>query len=122
MKALYIYNPHNNNELSLIDRAKQEMGVSIIAVTVEEIPELLKGFVRATPALIIVNDDLQGEHLLTEGVDGNLLITTMLYKRMEEEDLALHQQETHRLDNFVRSENMKAIDEYTLELIMEGLL
>jgi hypothetical protein len=122
MKALYIVNGYSAQELALIERAKQEMGNYIEVVELSTLQEPLKKLVRSTPALIIVNDDLQGENLISEGVDGKLLATAMLYKRMEEEDLAIHQQETHRLDNLINIEKTKAIDDYTAELLEGGLL
>jgi hypothetical protein len=122
MKVLFIYNPYNNKELDIIERAKQEMGSYIEVKSIEEVSQAVKNYVRATPALIVVNDDLQGEGLLSEGVDGKLIATAMLYKRLEEEELAIHQAETFRLDNMIKIENTRAIDNYTLSLIEGGFL
>lgn len=122
MKALYIYNPHSTLERNLISRAKDEMATNIQVISVDECPLMIRNFVRVTPALIIVTDDLQGDHLLSETGDGQLLATAMLNKRMEEEDLAIHQMETHRLDNMINNEKTKVIDNYTLELIDGGVI
>jgi hypothetical protein len=122
MKALYIYNPHSAPELDLIQRAQNEMGSYIEAISVDNLPELMRRFVRATPALIPVNDDLQGENLTSEGVDGQLLATAMLYKRLEEEEASIHNAQSARLDNMINAERTKAIDDYTLELIDGGLI
>jgi hypothetical protein len=69
-----------------------------------------------------VNDDLQGENLTSEGVDGQLLATAMLYKRFEEEEASIHNAQSARLDNMINAERTKAIDDYTLELIDGGLI
>lgn len=99
------------------------MATYVDSVDVMEVDEAKEKFhIRATPAIIPICDHWQGEELLKEGVDGQLLITATAYKLNEEEDLAIHQQETHRLDNFVKSEVMRELDEYTLDLIEEGLL
>jgi len=122
MKALFIYNPHSASELSIIERAQSEMASYIETVNVDDCPSMVRNLVRATPALIIVNDDLQGENLTAEGIDGKLIATAMLYKRLEEEDLAIHQAETNRLDNLIKTEKTTAIDNYTLELITGGVI
>jgi hypothetical protein len=60
--------------------------------------------------------------LTAEGTDGKLLATARLYKRLEEEELAIHQAATNRLDNMVKTEKQNAIDAYTLELVDGGIL
>lgn len=122
MKALYIVNNFSTQEMKLIDRVKQEVGGYIEIIQLSDAPKEIKDLVRTTPALIIASDDLQGDNLLAEGIDGKLVVTAMLYKRLEEEELAIHQQETHRLDNLIKIENTRAIDNYTIELIEGGLL
>jgi len=122
MKALYIYNPHSANELLLIERAKSEMDGYVMVISIDDVAQDIKNLVRATPTLIIVSDDLQGEELTKEGVDGNLLSTAILCKRLEEEELAVHKSETYRLDNFVKGENIKAIDNFTMDLILGGVI
>ena len=122
MKALYIYNPHNAKEVSLIDRAKSEMATYINVYSVEELPVMLRYYIRTTPALIIVTDDLQGENLISEDIDGKLLATAMLYKRLEEEELIIHNQETNRLDNLIRIEKEKAVFEEYQKLVDTGKL
>jgi hypothetical protein len=118
MKALYIYNPNSEPELALIEKAQKEMSSYITTVSVDDCPQMLRNLVRATPALIIVSDDLQGEGLIAEGVDGKLLVTAMLYKRLEEEDLAIHNVETHRLDNMISAEVQKKIDTIAEKVIL----
>lgn len=122
MKALFVYNPHSTPELLIIERAQNEMPGYLEVVSVFDIPEPLKRLVRATPALIPVTDDLQGEGLMAEGVDGKLLATAMLYKRLEEEEAAIHQAETHRLDNFVNGEKTAAQDELLIDLLEREVL
>jgi len=122
MKALYIYNPHSLNELSLIERAKTEMATYVDIVSLDEIPDMLKKYVRATPALIVINDDLQGDGLTATGTDGQLLATAMLYKRLDEEEVAIYNQNNARLDSMINAEKNKAIDDYTLSLIEEGII
>ncbi|OUM86643.1 MAG: hypothetical protein BAA01_11585 [Bacillus thermozeamaize] len=122
MKALFIYNPHSTPERNIIERAQNEMPGYLEIVSVFDLPAPLKRLVRATPALIPVTDDLQGEGLLGEGVDGKLLATAMLYKRLEEEEAAIHQAETHRLDNFVNGEKAAAQDELLMDLLNREVL
>lgn len=122
MKALYVYNQYSNSEMANLDRANSEIGYVIDFIEVNALPEILKNYVRATPALLVFSDDLQGANLLGEGVDGNLLVTAMLYKRMEEEELAIHQAATNRLDNMIRIETIKAQDALMDDLIERGVL
>lgn len=122
MKALFVYNSYSQTELQVIERAKLEMGNMIDVVDVNQISPELKQYVMTTPALIAITEDLQGSNLTSDGTDGNLIVTAMLNKRMEEEDLAVHQSTTHRLDNLIGIEKTKAIDAYTVELLEGGLL
>ena len=122
MKALYIYNPNSASELLLIERAQEEMGSYIAVISIDDLSQETKSLVRTTPALLIVSDDLQGEELTKEDVDGQLVVTGMLYKRLEEEELCIHQAETNRVDCLIETEKTKAIDDYTEELILSGVI
>jgi len=122
VKAIYVYNAHSAPERAMIERAQQEVSSYIEIISMDELPDFLRQFVRTTPALIPVTDDLQGEELLAEGTDGKLLMTAILYKRLEEEEAAIHQAETRRLDNMIRVEKAQAVDDYTLELIHGGVI
>ena len=123
MKLLFVYSQHSAVEKALIERAKAEMSGYVDEIEVMELEEAKEHFhIRATPCLIPLLDHLQGESLLAEGIDGKLLLTAEAYKMHETEELAVHQTETHRLDNFVVAEKQTAIDDYTLELVGEGLI
>ena len=82
MRVLYIYNPHNAKEVELKDRALseiQEVVEEVEAIDFTEISKIYK--IRATPALIFLRDDLQGENLLTENVEnGKLLVVGSVLK------------------------------------------
>lgn len=122
MKALYIYNPYNAQEITLIERVKSELWGYVQVVPIDEAPNLIRSIVRETPALISADEHLQGENLIKDGVDGKLLLTAIMYQRMEADEDALFDQSTVRLDNFVKGENTKAIDHYTLELVDGGII
>ena len=123
MKIFFVYSKDDARQLKLIDRVKIELATYVDEVVVMEETEAKEKFhVRATPALIPMCDHWQGEELLKEATDGKLLVTATAYKLSEEEDKALHQSETHRLDNMIKIENTKAIDDYTMELIEGGLM
>ncbi len=123
MKILFIYSQHDARQKALIDRVKNEMSTYVDEIEVLEVEKAKEHFhIRATPAIIPICDHWQGEALMAEGVDGQLLITATAYKLNEEEDFAIHQAETNRLDNFIKAEKLKAVDEYTTELIEGGKL
>lgn len=123
MKILFIYSQHDNRQLRLIEQAKQEMVTYVDEVVVMEVEEARQHFhIRSTPAIIPICDHWQGEELMKEGVDGELLITATAYKLNEEEDLAIHQAETYRLDNMINGEKISSIDDYTMELIVGGII
>lgn len=122
MKALYVYNPNSKKELEVIKRAKKEMDKYITLIPLDSASNEIKSLIRDTPALIIVSDSLQGQELIKDGVDGALIATAMLYKRLEEEEAFIHNAKTYRLDNIVNREKIKAVDDYTEELIISGVL
>jgi len=122
LKALYIYNPHSSIEVGLIERVKTEMGGYVELLDVASVPKELKKLVRATPAVLFAPDYLQGEELTNENVDSGLLLISEMYKELEADELAIHNQETLRLDQFVNGEKQTAIDDYTMDLIIGGVI
>jgi len=123
LRTLFIYNPYSASEIKILDRVRQEFSSHVEEVEVtdfENIKNIYK--IRTTPALIIIRDDLQGSHLITDGDDGSLRATAELVKTMQEEDLNIYQAETYRIDNLIKKEKIKAIDDYTLELIEGGII
>jgi predicted nuclease with TOPRIM domain len=122
LKALYIYNPHSSIEVGLIERVKTEMGGYVELLDVASVPNELKKLVRATPAIVFAPDYLQGEELTNESVDSGLLLISEMYKELEADELAIHNQETQRLDQFVNGEKQVAIDDYTMDLIIGGVI
>ncbi|MGE8036836.1 hypothetical protein [Lysinibacillus sp. NPDC093692] len=115
---MYIYNEHDRTELEALERAVEEMGNYITLVEYSSIRGLLP--IRATPALIILREDMQGEHMLEDGSDGKMRITAEMHKAMEEEELNLFQAETHRIDNFVNKEVTSNVDGAVLDIMMRG--
>lgn len=122
MRALFIYNQHSAEDVKVMERAKQEMPTLVEIVEINQASPELRQLIRATPALIPVVDDLQGEYIKGEGVDGQLLVTAELYRWLEREEQVVNNQETYRLDNFINGEKIKAIDDYTIELIEGGVI
>ncbi len=122
MKALFIYNQHSAEDIEIMERAKIEMSGYVEIIEINEASPELRRIIRATPALIPVVDDLQGDYIKGEGIDGQLIATTAMYKWLQKEELVVHNQETERLDNFVKGEQIKAIDDYTMDLILEGVI
>ena len=122
MKAIYVYNPHSTIETKLIYRLTNEVGTNLTIKSIDDISEHLKTLVRATPALIIAPDYLQGSNLIEDEIDTGTLIISELYRKIEQDELSIYNKTTKRLDYFVNDEKIKAIDNYTLELIAEGVI
>lgn len=121
MKSLYIYNPSDDNEVNIIKRVTKELREYTTLVSLEELPDILKCLVRETPALILADEHLQGRKLI-EVEDASLLVTATIVKRQEDDENAIHNSGSHRLDSFILNEKANVIDHYTMELIEEGLL
>ncbi len=122
MKSIYIYSQHSELERNMIERALIELPSNVDVVEFDDIPLFMRKYIRATPCLVIFNDDLQGDQLLGEGIDGSLIVTAVLNKRMEEEDSVIHNIEVNRMDNLINIEIVKAIDDYTIALIDGGVI
>lgn len=113
MKLIYIYSMHSEVERAALNRLRDELGMYIVGeYDYQEVKDIIP--VRATPAFLIIRDDLQGDDLL-EG-DAQLKITAEAMKAMGEEDLKIHQKETYRLDSFINGEKMKGVEAYKDEL------
>ena len=122
MKTIYIYSKHVANELELLQRVKNEYRGQLDAYELDEIPTMLRNYVRATPATIIVNDDLQGEHLLGEDVDGKLIVTGHLLKRTDDEDRFIHNVDNCRFDAYINEQKEAAKAELMTELQSSGAI
>jgi len=122
MRAIFIYSKHDARQRNLIERVESELQGVIEVVELDECPTLLRRLVRETPCLIKSEEHLQGVSLLDEAVDGKLLLTAEMYESMDRSEKALHNVDNARLDTFVVGENNNAIDTYTMELIIEGVM
>lgn len=119
MKLILIYNPESEIERNTFNRLKQELSNYIIReYDYREVRDIIP--IRATPAFVVLRDDLEGVELL-EG-DAELKITAEAYKIMQEEELKVHQKGTYRLDNFVKAEKQKAEDNLLEDMLSRGLI
>ena len=119
MRALYIYNEHSRPELEALERVQTELGNLVEFMGLQEATNQYP--ITRTPALIIIREDLQGEHLLDENDSGGLRMTAELYKAMEEEELNLHNVETHRIDSLINREVATNVDGAVLDIMMRGV-
>lgn len=111
MKAIYIYNPHDSNEVILLDRARTELGTYIQDIQAVDFQAVRDTFqIAQTPALILIREDLQGANLLDD-VNGQLRVTAELWRAIQDEELVIHQTETHRIDNIINSEVKVKLEE-----------
>lgn len=123
MNLIFIYSQHDNNQLKLLDRIKQELPSYAKEIAVMEVEEAIQHFhVRVTPCLIPILDSLQGEFLLKTDTDGQLLLIAKAYQLMDMEEKEFHNVDNARLDTFVIGETNSAVDTYTLDLIEGGLI
>lgn len=123
MNLIYIYSQHDASQLRLLDRIKEELPSYAKEIAVMEVDEAKKLFhVRATPALIPVLDSLQGEFLLQEDVQGELLLIAKAYQLMDMEEREFLNVDNARLDTFVVGENNEAIDDTMMDMILGGLI
>lgn len=106
----------------MIERVQSELSGVIEVIEIDECPSILRRLVRETPALIQCEEHLQGTELLKEGVDGKLLLTAEMYRILDRSEKAMHNVDNARLDAFVVGENNEAIDSYTIDLIIEGVI
>jgi hypothetical protein len=72
--------------------------------------------------VIIIREDLQGENLMGEGVDGKLLMSAMVVKQTEEEELVFHNAQHNRMDNYIKARKNEAIDEILDDMLDRGVL
>ena len=122
MKALYVYNPHSVLEQDMLDSVKGGLSLHVDKVEVMDLDEAKQKFhIRATPALIVIRDDLQGEYLLDEET-GHLRIIGEVYKRLEDDDRNIYQKETHRVDKLIKSQVEEGQEILLNEIISRGVL
>jgi len=123
MRIVFIYSQHDNRQLQVIDRVKEEMSAFVDEVAVMELDEAKQLYhISRTPAVIIIREDLQGENLMGEGVDGKLLMSAMVVKQTEEEELVFHNAQHNRMDNYIKARKNEAIDEILDDMLDRGVL
>lgn len=126
MKAILFYNPYSAPDLELKDKVAQT-GLHVECIDImSDLDNPFKRYIRATPALITITDDMQGEFLEDSEVDTITLIEATLIQLQDKEEQAVHKQNNNRLDQHINSEKRKskieAEDALTLELIEGGLI
>lgn len=106
MRVIYVYNPHSAFETALKTRAVNELQTyveEVESIDFQAIKDIYR--IRATPALIIIRDDLQGEHLLEEDIErGQLRLALECYKALQEQESNIYQKDTKRIDSVVLKE------------------
>lgn len=119
MKLILIYNPESEIERKTFKRLYDELGNYIVReYSFNDIKDIIP--IRATPAFVVIRDDLQGDELLSG--DAQLKVTAEAYKIMQEEEQKLLQQETYRLDNLIKTEVQKGQDELILDMLNRGVV
>jgi len=120
MKSILFYNPYS--DIALKDQVTNT-GLHVECVDImSDLDNPFKRYIRATPALITITDDMQGEFLSDEEVDTITLIEATLVQLQDKEEQTVHKQNNNRLDQYINSEKHKAEDALTLEMIEGGLL
>lgn len=116
MQIIYIYNEHSEIDLLNLDNVKNQLGDKIIRLyDFQEIKDLIP--VRATPAVIFIREDLQGESLYEGDVEMKML--GHVAKTVDDEETGLFNRNYERLDMVINNEKIKAIDKFKLELKAE---
>lgn len=114
MKAVLIYSKHDARQW-FIPEFVEKYPWMLKAVEFDECPDLLKYLVKETPAFISADEHLQGEILLTTENDALLLEATLM-KRIDEEEMQIHNVNYARLDSMVMQKEREAVD-----VVMDGL-
>lgn len=104
MKLILIYNKNSSTEKNVLNRLITELETYVETIEVLELNEAREKYpIRATPAIIPIRDDLQGESLLNETETG-LRAVAEAYKMMQEEEKNIYNIETNRIDYLVGTE------------------
>jgi hypothetical protein len=114
MKAILIYSQHSSKEIELADNIIAELGEFVETINVEEHPYVKTLFqFRATPALLLLREDLQGDYYLEEDMADNLLRTNLeINNAMEIEQKAIREIPPNRIDHIVKTKVVEKMGEY----------
>lgn len=104
MKIIVIINPHDNTQRGYANIVRERYGTYLEKI-LEFTPQVQNTFgVRATPAIVLLPDALQGAQVMAEGADGDLLIDAALAQYYDQDEAAVHDTEASRYDQVVRRE------------------
>jgi len=120
MKILIVYSQHSAQELDLLPEIQDELyGVPHIIKTVEEVGETYG--IRATPAIILIRDDLQGEELLVRE-SGKLKLVGRILEQLQDEERYLYGKgDKERVDEYINREVMRKFDKVKKQLMDLGV-
>lgn len=122
MKALYIYNENDANEVALLDRARTELQNYITDIQVADFQTVKDIYqIAQTPALILIREDLQGTNLLDD-ISGQLRVTAELWQAIQQEELVIHQVTTYRIDNIILGEANAKQDALLEDMLTRGVI
>jgi hypothetical protein len=119
MKIVLVYNSNSEIERNIMATLENKLGNLIISKhDVQDVKSVLP--VRATPAFVILRDDLEGEELLDGDIE--LKIEGEVAKIMQEEELKIHNKEITRLDYVINTEKQKSEDVMLSDLLERGVI
>jgi hypothetical protein len=81
-----------------------------------------KTYIRATPALIVIRDDMQGDFLNEDDVDTVEYIRASLIDHQDKEEKIVHKQDNKRLDLHVKQMEKKARKNLLDEMETTGII
>lgn len=122
MKVLFIYNKESIEDKVIMNRIQKKFPSYLHFIEINTASTELRNLVRATPAILYIPDNLQGEYLKGENIDGELLAIAKLHELIDNEEKIVHNSENHRLDIFINNEKKEVIDKYTIELMKDGVI
>jgi hypothetical protein len=119
MKIILVYNPESETERNKMELLENKLGTLLVAkYDFRDVRDILP--VRATPAFIVIRDDMEGDELLDGDLE--LKIEAEVTKIMDDEDLKVHQKESNRLDHLITNKINAAQDALIEDMMGRGVI
>jgi len=121
MKALLFYNQYSQPDLDLKAQVESQ-GLDVECVEIMDGDNPFKKYIRATPALIVIRDDMQGDFLNENDVDSLTYVTASLIDHQDKEEKIVHKQDNKRLDQHIKQKEKKARLDLLDEMVVSGVI
>lgn len=123
MKILIVYNENDKMNIEFIHKVDEyNLSTHVDFVELQDASRELVSLITATPAIIPIREDLQGNYIIGDNRDSSLILLGFFNAMLEEEQKVISDIEINRVDQLIHLEKRKAEDVIILDMKKRGII